>query len=62
MARWKRWALLLAISGPMATTYSCGTLLAQGLRDAAIDGAAGFVQASTNDLLDRLFGPDAQAP
>jgi hypothetical protein len=62
MKRWKRWALLLAISGPMATTYSCGALLARGLRDAAIDGASGFVEGSTADLLDRWFGPDGQAP
>ena len=56
MKRWKRWAFLLAMSGPMATTYSCGSMLAQELRDAVIGAASGFVGAATSDALDTWFG------
>lgn len=40
----------------MATQFSCVTNLGAPLRDAAIDGAAGFVEATTAELLDRWFG------
>ena len=62
MKNWKKWALLLAISGPIVTTYSCGSVAALSVRDAAIDGLSGFVEGATSDLLDRWFGPDQQAP
>ncbi len=53
---WKRWMMLVAISGSVSTTYSCGTLVAQSFRDAAIDGAAAAVEDWSNSLLDAWFG------
>ena len=43
-------------AGLMATQFSCVTNLGAPLRDAAIDGAAGFVETATADVLDRWFG------
>lgn len=40
----------------MATQFSCATTLGASLRDAAIDGAAGFVEGATADILDSWFG------
>lgn len=57
MQRWKKCALLLVLAGPAAVLPSCGTILASSLRDAAVDGAASFVEVTTTDLLDRLLGP-----
>lgn len=51
---------LVAVMGAslMVTQYSCTTTLGTELRDAAIDGAAGFVETATLNLLDRLFDAD----
>lgn len=40
----------------MATQFSCVSSLGAPLRDAAIDGAAGFVEAATAEILERWFG------
>jgi len=41
-----------------ATQFSCATTLGKALRDAAIDGAAGFVEGATGELLDRWLGAE----
>ncbi len=49
----KKWILILGISGPVVATLSCSGAFLQAFRDAAIDGAAGFVEETTFDLLDQ---------
>jgi hypothetical protein len=60
MKRWKKMILLMTLTGPMITLHSCSTLVGTSVRDAAIDGAATFVEATTTELLDRWFGPNEQ--
>jgi len=55
MKQWKRWLLILAVSGPTVTNLSCASMLGRALRDAAVDGAAGFVEGSTEDILVQFF-------
>ena len=50
----KKWMLVLAVSGPMVTTMSCSGTLIRQLRDAAFQGATGFVETATVDLLSAL--------
>lgn len=57
MIRRNKCFLFLLLIGPMTTIYSCSTMLAASLRDAAIDGASAFVQATTTELLDQVFEP-----
>lgn len=60
MNRRTKHVLFLLMTGPTITIFSCTTTLGASLRDAAIGGAASFVQATTAELLDRWFGPDPQ--
>ncbi len=60
MKRWKKYILLVALTGPTITLHSCSTLLATSVRDAAVDGTASFVEATTTELLDRWFGSSGQ--
>lgn len=60
MKRWKQFLLTLTLCSPTVTSFSCSTLLGTAVRDAAIDGTAGFVEAATAELLDRWFGGDPQ--
>lgn len=60
MKRWKKYMLLMTLAGPTVTLHSCSSLLATSVRDAAVDGTATFVEATTAELLDRWFGPDVQ--
>ena len=60
MKRVKKWLLVLALSGPTVTNFSCSTLLGSAIRDAAIKATSGFVEDSTGSLLDQLLGPGAQ--
>ncbi len=57
----KRVLLGLTLAGPAVTPLACNTLLATEIRDAAIAGAAGFVETAVADALDRAFGPDEPA-
>lgn len=57
MQRWNKMILLVTLTGPIVTLHSCSTLLGTSVRDAAIDGAATFVEATTTELLDRWFDP-----
>ena len=50
----KKWMLVLAVSGPMVTTVSCSGTFIRQLRDAVFEGATGFVQTATADLLASL--------
>jgi hypothetical protein len=58
MVRWVRSLIAVIAASLLATQFSCTTTLGTALRDAAIDGAAGFVEGATADLLDRWFGAD----
>lgn len=60
MRRWKRYILSLVLVGPMFSLHSCSTVLGTSLRDAAVEGAANFVEVSTTELLDRWFGLNGQ--
>lgn len=40
----------------LLTQFSCATMVSSALRDAAIDGAAIFVEGATTELLDVWFG------
>jgi len=60
MKRWKQFLLALTLCSPTVTNFSCSTLLGTAVRDAAIDGTAGFVEGTTAELLDRWFGGDPQ--
>ena len=50
--------VVFAVAGPLLTLGACSAALP--LRDAAISGAATFVEAATTELLDRMFGPAEQ--
>ena len=54
-AKAKAWALIVAVAVPGMTTWSCSGRAQRQFRDAAVDGAANFVQTSVFDVLDRLF-------
>lgn len=54
MKNLKKWMLVLAVSGPMVTTMSCSGTFFRQLRDAALQGATGFVETTTADLLSLL--------
>ncbi len=56
MKTFKTWMLVLAVSGPMVTTMSCSGTFFRQVRDAAFQGATGFVQTTTADLLGSLTG------
>jgi len=58
MKRWKKYLLVVALTGPAFTLHSCSTVVGRSLRDAAVDGAANFVQATTTEVLDRWLGPE----
>lgn len=60
MKQWKKYILILILAGPTITLHSCSTMLATSLRDAAIDGAASFVQTATTEWLDRWLGSEDQ--
>jgi hypothetical protein len=60
MKRWKKYFLLVSLTGPTITLHSCSTILATSLRDAAVGGAATFVETATTDLLDSWFGSSGQ--
>ncbi len=47
----KKWVLILGLAGPAVTNLSCMSATWQNLRDAAIGGAAAFVEETTLDLL-----------
>jgi hypothetical protein len=55
MQRFKKWLMILSLAGPAAVVPSCSTSLVTGLRDAAINGAAAFVEEATFALLDTLI-------
>ena len=59
MKHWKKFILVLTVSGPTIINLSCSTIVGTAIRDAAIDGAAGFVEGTTAELLDRWFGATA---
>lgn len=61
MKQAKKWLLVLGLCGPTVSNFSCATLLASALRDAAIDGAASVVEDTSATILDRLLSPDEQA-
>lgn len=47
----KKWVLILGLAGPAVTNLSCMSGVLRDLRDAAIGGAAAFVEETTLDLL-----------
>jgi hypothetical protein len=51
----KKWVLVLCLAYPAATNFSCSTAIWQDLRDAALSGAASFVEQATIDLLDIIL-------
>ena len=44
----------------LLTQFSCATMVGSAIRDAAIDGAAIFVEGATTELLDAWFGAVAE--
>lgn len=44
----------------LLTQYSCATMVGSAIRDAAIDGAAIFVEGATTEFLDAWFGAVAE--
>ncbi len=56
----KRWMLLMCFAGPMVLGVSCSGNWMQDMRDAAINGAADFVQGKTFDLLNQFVTPDEE--
>ena len=48
----KKWALILGLAGPAITNFSCSGAVWQQFRDAALAGAASFVEQATFDFLD----------
>lgn len=49
----KKWLLVLSMAGPAVLNLSCpGTFMRQ-VRDAALSGAADFVEQAAFDLLDQ---------
>jgi len=56
----KKWLLILGLTGPTVVNLSCSSALLEQFRDAAISGAASFVEQTTLDLLDQsLFPPES---
>ena len=55
MNRWIKPFVGISTTALAATHFSCATALGGALRDAAIDGTAGFVEGATAELLDRWF-------
>ena len=48
----KKWALILCLAGPAITTFSCSGTIWQQFRDAALAGAANYVEQATFDFFD----------
>jgi hypothetical protein len=55
MKRLKKWALVFGLAGPTVASLSCSSTVAEQFRDAAISGAASFVEQATIDLLSQAF-------
>ena len=55
---WRKALLILGLSGPMVTNFSCSTGFLEQFRDAALSGAAAFVEQTTFDLLDTFILPE----
>ena len=49
--------LLLALAAPGLFALSCSSTIAREFRDAAINGAASFVEQEVFNLLDTIFLP-----
>lgn len=58
--QWKKSLLIFVLVGPTCILHSCSTMLGTSVRDAAIGGAATFVEAATIELLNRWFGSNAE--
>ena len=56
-AGWRK-IVVLAEAAPLLTLAACPAAVGLPLRDAAVSGAATFVEAATIEILDRMFGPD----
>ena len=56
---WRK-LVILAAAGPLLTLGACTGDAGLAMRDAAISGAASFVQSATTELLNRMFGPAEQ--
>ena len=48
----KKWALILGLAGPAITNFSCSGGVWQQFRDAALAGAANYVEQATFDFFD----------
>ena len=51
----KKWMLILGLAYPATTSFSCSTAIWRDLRDAAINGAASYVEQATFNLLDMIL-------
>lgn len=56
MKKVKTWLLILGLAGPSVVNMSCLSSATRKLWNAALAGAAGFVQTATQDLLTQSLG------
>lgn len=55
MKNLKKWVLVFCMAGPTVVHLSCSSAFLQQFRDAAIAGAASFVEEAAYNLLDRAI-------
>ncbi len=59
MKNLKKWMLVLCLAGPTVTNYACVSGLSRQFWNAAVAGAATWVEGTTFDLLDDNLSFDA---
>jgi len=58
MKNLKKWLLVFCMAGPTVVHLSCSGAFLQQFRDAAIAGAANFVEEAAYNLLDQAINLD----